>query len=82
MSGFEAPGDDTGASVSVIAVDAGPGAGPPLHRHAYEEVFVVLDGEATFTLGDAQRSEAGYRLGSDRGRPNHGSTLLSKRVKA
>src|SRR5271170_4367304 len=25
-------------------------------------------------------SEAGYRLGSDRGSPNHGSTLLSKRV--
>ena len=27
-------------------------------------------------------SEAGYRLGSDRGSPNHGSTLLSKRVMA
>src|SRR5713226_3442507 len=25
-------------------------------------------------------SEAGYRLGSDRGRPKHGSTLFSKRV--
>jgi hypothetical protein len=25
-------------------------------------------------------SETGYRLGSDRGSPNHGSTLLSKRV--
>jgi hypothetical protein len=24
--------------------------------------------------------EAGYRLGSDRGSPNHGSTLASKRV--
>ncbi|HEY3262537.1 MAG TPA: ABC transporter permease [Pseudonocardiaceae bacterium] len=28
------------------------------------------------------RSEAGYRLGIDRGSPNHGSTLLSKRVMA
>jgi hypothetical protein len=27
-------------------------------------------------------SAAGYRLGSDRGSPNHGSTLLSKRVMA
>jgi hypothetical protein len=26
--------------------------------------------------------EAGYRLGSDRGSPNHGSTLASKRVMA
>jgi transposase len=33
--------------------------------------------------GDAERTlEAAYRLGSDRGSPNHGSTLLSKRVKA
>jgi hypothetical protein len=28
------------------------------------------------------RPEAGYRPGSDRGSPNHGSTLLSKRVMA
>ena len=28
------------------------------------------------------RLETGYRLGSDRGSPNHGSTLLSKRVMA
>jgi quercetin dioxygenase-like cupin family protein len=41
--------------VSVIAVDAAPGAGPALHRHPYEEVFVVLEGEATFTLGDETR---------------------------
>jgi mannose-6-phosphate isomerase-like protein (cupin superfamily) len=39
----------------VIAVDAAPGTGPRLHRHPYEEVFVVLEGEATFTLGDEQR---------------------------
>lgn len=53
--GFEAIGDDIGARVSVIAVDAEPGRGPRLHRHPYEEVFVVLEGEATFTLGDQQR---------------------------
>lgn len=28
----------------------------------------------------ALRHPAGYRLGSDRGSPNHGSTLVSKRV--
>jgi quercetin dioxygenase-like cupin family protein len=43
------------ATMSVITVDAEPGAGPKLHRHPYEEVFVVIDGEATFTLGDEQR---------------------------
>ena len=41
-----------GASVSVIVVDAPPGGGPRLHRHPYEEVFVVQEGSATFTAGD------------------------------
>jgi hypothetical protein len=31
---------------------------------------------------DAVPGVAGYRLGSDRGSPNHGSTLASKRVMA
>jgi mannose-6-phosphate isomerase-like protein (cupin superfamily) len=53
--GFEAAGEDIGARVSVIAVHAAPGAGPRLHRHPYEEVFVVLEGEATFTLGTERR---------------------------
>ena len=41
-----------GANVSVIVVDAPPGGGPKLHRHPYEEVFVVQEGSATFTAGD------------------------------
>ena len=55
MSGFELTGDQIGAGVSVIVVDAAPGEGPRLHRHRYREVFVVLEGEATFTLGEEQR---------------------------
>jgi mannose-6-phosphate isomerase-like protein (cupin superfamily) len=55
MSGYERTGDEIGAGVSVIVVDAEPGEGPKLHRHSYREVFVVLEGEATFTLGDEQR---------------------------
>ena len=33
-------------------VDAPPGGGSRLHRHPYEEVFVVQEGSATFTAGD------------------------------
>ena len=40
------------AGVSLIVVDAPPGSGPMLHRHPYEEVFVVQEGTATFTAGD------------------------------
>jgi mannose-6-phosphate isomerase-like protein (cupin superfamily) len=55
MSGFELTGEEIGAGVSVIVVDAAPGEGPRLHRHRYREVFVVVEGEATFTLGAEQR---------------------------
>ena len=41
-----------GAGVSVIVVDAPPGGGPRLHRHPYEEVFVVQEGSVTFTAGE------------------------------
>ena len=55
-----ARGEDTGefqgfrhgAGISFIVVDAPPGSGPRLHRHPYEEVFVVQEGSVTFTAGD------------------------------
>jgi mannose-6-phosphate isomerase-like protein (cupin superfamily) len=45
-------GESIGAGVSIILVDVAPGKGPRLHRHKYEEVFVVQAGTATFTRGD------------------------------
>jgi mannose-6-phosphate isomerase-like protein (cupin superfamily) len=41
-----------GVGVSFIVVEAPPWGGPRLHRHPYEEVFVVQEGTATFTAGD------------------------------
>lgn len=40
--------------VSLLFVDAPPGSGPSLHRHPYEEVIIVQEGEATFVLGDEE----------------------------
>jgi mannose-6-phosphate isomerase-like protein (cupin superfamily) len=51
----EFTGDELGAGVSIILVDTRPGRGPKLHRHEYEEVFVLREGEVTFTIGDAER---------------------------
>jgi mannose-6-phosphate isomerase-like protein (cupin superfamily) len=48
----ELQGYRLGAGISFIVVNAPPGGGPRLHRHPYEEVFVVLEGTATFTAGD------------------------------
>jgi mannose-6-phosphate isomerase-like protein (cupin superfamily) len=59
MSVFETLGEEIGANVSVIAVDLAPGEGPALHRHTYPEVFVVLEGQATFTLDGEQRVVCG-----------------------
>jgi mannose-6-phosphate isomerase-like protein (cupin superfamily) len=45
-------GGQHGASVCIlIGQGIPPGEGPRLHRHPYEEVFVVYAGRATFTLG-------------------------------
>jgi mannose-6-phosphate isomerase-like protein (cupin superfamily) len=43
-------GDHGGAGVCVIFVDNQPGRGPALHEHPYEEVFITLEGEATFIV--------------------------------
>ncbi len=38
--------------VSFIWVEIAPGEGPRLHRHAYAETFVILEGTATYRVGD------------------------------
>jgi len=48
----EVQGYNHNAAVSVIVVDAPPGSGPRLHKHPYEEVFVIQAGTVTFTAGD------------------------------
>ena len=44
--------------VCIIFVDAPPGRGPGLHKHPYEEVFIVQEGRGSFTVGD-EELEAG-----------------------
>jgi mannose-6-phosphate isomerase-like protein (cupin superfamily) len=38
-------------NVSFIWLDLPPGEGPRLHRHPYAEVFIVQEGQATYTVG-------------------------------
>jgi mannose-6-phosphate isomerase-like protein (cupin superfamily) len=47
--------DHGGAGVCLIFVDAPRGNGPSLHRHPYEEIFVVKEGEARFTADGEER---------------------------
>jgi mannose-6-phosphate isomerase-like protein (cupin superfamily) len=39
--------------ISFFWVQAASGEGPRLHVHPYEEIFVILEGHATFTLGES-----------------------------
>lgn len=38
-------------NITFILVDMQPGEGPRLHQHPYEEVFILQEGKATFTIG-------------------------------
>jgi quercetin dioxygenase-like cupin family protein len=54
-------GADHGATVSFFLTRHPPGTGPGLHRHPYEETFIVQEGSATFTVdGETIEAEAGH----------------------
>ena len=39
-------------TISLMLGEVQPGDGPRLHRHDYEEVFVVAEGRGSFVIGD------------------------------
>jgi quercetin dioxygenase-like cupin family protein len=45
-------GREHGSSVSFFVGTFDAGTGPGLHRHPYDETFIVEAGSATFTVGD------------------------------
>jgi quercetin dioxygenase-like cupin family protein len=43
-------GKDTAGRFCLIDMHIPPGAGPPPHRHDFEESFIILEGEIAFTF--------------------------------
>ncbi|MGE5334999.1 MAG: cupin domain-containing protein [Nitrososphaerota archaeon] len=39
------------SNVSFIWIDLPPGHGPKLHKHPYEEIFIIQEGRARYTVG-------------------------------
>ncbi|MEM8753588.1 MAG: cupin domain-containing protein [Pseudomonadota bacterium] len=54
-------GEGVGAAVTVLFFSSDRiGAGPPLHVHEYDELFIIREGRARFTVGDETiEAEAG-----------------------
>jgi mannose-6-phosphate isomerase-like protein (cupin superfamily) len=47
-------------AITFLLIDAEPGQGPRLHRHPYDEVIIVLEGNATLDDGaETHEVEAG-----------------------
>jgi quercetin dioxygenase-like cupin family protein len=46
-------GEDTAGRYTLIDMYVPPGGGPPPHRHDFEELFTILDGEVEFTFRGA-----------------------------
>src|SRR5450432_3785030 len=53
-------GEDTAGKYCLIEMQVPPGGGPPPHRHDFEEMFTILDGEIELNFrGETHRASAG-----------------------
>jgi len=56
-------GSDTNGKYTLIDMHVPPGGGPPPHRHDFEEMFTVLDGEVEVTFrGERITARAGETI--------------------
>jgi mannose-6-phosphate isomerase-like protein (cupin superfamily) len=58
IEGVNLFGADHGATISLIFDNSEPGQGPRLHRHPYDETWVIEAGTVTFHSGE-ERFQAG-----------------------
>ena len=56
-------GEETAGKYTLIDMHVPPGGGPPAHRHDFEEMFTVLDGEVQVTFrGETLVARAGETI--------------------
>lgn len=54
LEGGRMEGAQHGVTISLILDRSEPGQGPRLHRHPYDETWIVQEGNLTFQLGDTR----------------------------
>jgi quercetin dioxygenase-like cupin family protein len=65
-------GTESDGAVAIVELTVPPHwEGPPLHHHAFDEAFYVLDGELTFQLGGRLRTATAGRHAFARGGEVH-----------
>lgn len=73
-------GAETAGRYCLIDMHVPPGGGPPPHRHDFEEMFTLLEGELLFTFrGQTSTIRAGSTLNIPANAP-HGFTNASARA--
>lgn len=83
-SSFQFAGADQGnVGVSFFLVEAKPGRGAPLHRHAYDEIVVVQEGGGRMVVGnETLETVAGdivvVKAGTPHGFINAGESVLKQ----
>jgi quercetin dioxygenase-like cupin family protein len=49
-------------NISFFLSNTLPGRGPLLHKHPYEEIFIVQEGKLTFTVNDSTMEASGGQI--------------------
>ena len=71
-------GSDTNSAYTLIDMHVPPGGGPPPHRHDFEEMFTVLEGEVEVSFrGETLTARAGETINVPANAP-HGFRNLSE----
>ena len=76
-------GEDTAGRYTLIDMHIPPGGGPPPHRHDFEEMFTMLEGECAFTFRDQHLVlRAGETINIPANAPHHftNSTAIRNKV--
>lgn len=75
------PGSATDGRFCLIDMLVNDGGGPPPHRHDFEEMFSILDGELEFTFrGQTQTAKAPFTVNIPSNAPHQFKNISGKQV--